>query len=227
MSRLSSNLGGSNNSVQLNALANTFGGSETGNDSVFGGAGQDSIYGRGGDDFLNGEAGTDYLFGGDGSDTLLGGDGFDIVYGGSGSDFVLGQAGNDILYGEAGDDLLLGGTGRDIMVGGAGADLFTYNEEDSLVEGAFELFRESIIDFSQAQGDRINLLFNSNGDGDPIDFIGNAAFTGQIFQVRYIPMGSSFTVVEADIDGNGVADLIINVSGQITFTASDFGLISG
>ena len=220
-----SNVSGSDNSFQLNALANTFGGSETGSDTVFGGAGQDSIYGRGGNDFLNGDAGTDYLFGNAGDDFLFGGDGLDILFGGEDRDFVLGEAGNDYLYGEAGDDLLLGGTGRDIMVGGAGADLFTYNEQDFVVQGGFEFFRESIADFSHAQGDKINLLFGN--DGNAINFIGTAAFSGQAFQVRYTSITSTFAVVEADIDGNGLADLIINVSGAGSFTADDFGIISG
>ena len=220
-----SNVSGLSGSFQLNALANTFSGSDAGDDSVFGGDGNDTIRGRGGADSLSGEAGTDYLFGDAGDDFLLGGDALDLLYGGAGRDFVLGEAGNDILYGEAGDDLLLGGTGRDTMVGGAGADLFTYNEDDLLTPGTFEFFREGITDFSQAQGDKINLLFGS--DGNAINFIGTAAFSGQAFQVRYTQIASSVTVVEVDIDGNGVADLIINVSGAISFTADDFGIISG
>src|SRR5262249_48658756 len=78
--------------------------------------------------------------------TLAGNALANAIYGGAGSDRLLGSGGNDVLQ---------GGAGKDILTGGSGADRFTYTVlSDSTVAAGG---RDTISDFSEAEGDRIDL----------------------------------------------------------------------
>jgi VCBS repeat-containing protein len=61
---------------------------------------------------------------------------------------AFGGTGNDIITGAIGNDLLVGGDGNDTLTGGAGADRFRFDNADGT---------DVIIDFSAAQGDRVQL----------------------------------------------------------------------
>ena len=74
-----------------------------------------------------------------------------LLYGSDGKDVLKGMAGNDTLYGYAGKDTLAGGAGNDVLFGGAGADTFLFQKSD----GAG---RDTVVDFSHAEGDVIQLL---------------------------------------------------------------------
>lgn len=110
-----------------------------GNDTASGGLGDDWVVGGQNDDLLNGDAGDDIVLGNLGADTVDGSDGNDIVRGGQGDDIVRGGAGNDFLAGDRGNDTLTGGPGADLFHVFAGSGI------------------DRILDFSQAEGDRINL----------------------------------------------------------------------
>ncbi|HLL30849.1 MAG TPA: cadherin, partial [Allosphingosinicella sp.] len=145
----------------------------------------------------------------------------DIVYGRDGHDNIHGMAGDDDLYGEGGNDTLVGGAGADRLFGGLGKDQFTYNAVSDSTASAPDL----ILDFSRAQGDRISLsaidansLVSSN---QAFTFIGSAAFSNVAGQLRYETSGG-MTTVYGDVNGDGVADLQIQLSGTIALVASDF-----
>jgi Ca2+-binding RTX toxin-like protein len=132
---------------------------DAGNDDVRGGNGDDFVYGGENDDRLEGDAGNDFLYGENGIDTLRGEEGNDFLDGGagdddaragSGNDTVLGGAGVDTLYGESGLDILNGGAGVDKMYGGSDADIFVFDAD--AVTG-----RDTVRDFSLAQGDKLEL----------------------------------------------------------------------
>ncbi len=217
-----SNLSGGDVNVTLNALANTYGGSNAG-ELVNAGDGQDSVYGRGGDDRLRGDGGNDYLFGEAGDDILTGGDGADFLYGGANTDLLIGDAGNDTLYGEAGADTLFGGTGIDVLHGGAGGDIFQFSDGDT---GATIATADRITDFAQGQGDVIDLgqIDAIRGDSNAVfAFIGTGAFSNVEGQLRYAVSGGN-TFVQGDTDGDGVADFIIRVDGLHVLNAGDFVL---
>jgi serralysin len=135
--------------------------------------------------------------------------------------FIAG-AGDDTLIGGAGADQLFGGLGADTMTGGGGADIFVYRAYAESSAGAVD----RILDL--AEGDKIDLSFfdaNISGGGadDAFTFIGSAAFTGA-GQLRAFGSGTSWTI-EADVDGNGVADLVIDVTlanPVDTIVATDF-----
>jgi Ca2+-binding RTX toxin-like protein len=128
-----------------------------GNDLLFGDAETMSGTAHGGVDNLSGGNGNDILYGDamtmtgtsvGGNDTLYGNDGDDILYG-DGAIMALGVVGgNDRIDGGAGNDVIVGGGGHDILIGGVGADHFVFAPGSGL---------DDILDFSSAQGDRIDL----------------------------------------------------------------------
>ncbi|MEM8791930.1 MAG: calcium-binding protein [Pseudomonadota bacterium] len=204
-------------------------------DLLRGGAGEDTLRGGEGDDRLDGGSGGDQLFGGAGSDTVEGGAGDDSLFGGSGSDSLYGQGGADMLSGDdgadlidggAGFDVLIGGAGADTLVGGAGTDRFVFADAaDAPVSGQG---RETIVDFRNGA----DILDLSAFDADPamsgrqpLNFIDSASFSGQTGEVR-VEGGADPEVatVEIDIDGDTLADLIIDLLGAPSLGASDFEL---
>ncbi|WP_137703373.1 lipase family protein [Marimonas lutisalis] len=72
---------------------------------------------------LQTDTGNDTLDGGAGNDTLLAGDGNDSLLGGDGDDDIADGAGNDSIFGGAGNDTLRVSTGLDTYNGGDGIDL--------------------------------------------------------------------------------------------------------
>jgi Ca2+-binding RTX toxin-like protein len=223
-----------------------------GNDTLFSQVGGGRLQGGNGDDTLHSLDGSDRLDGDAGNDTLIGENGVDALYGGDGNDTLAGDftynvsdgpqvylsfIGNDVLQGGAGDDVLIGGRGKDTLTGGAGADRFTYYVQDSL-PGAGT--RDVITDFSQAEGDRIDLshylVLGFRSSDTIFTFIGTAAFTGTEptldtegnllhynGQANYRYDGTS-TVISGDANGDKVADFEIVLLGHITPTAADFVL---
>src|SRR5690606_38435306 len=133
------------------------------------GAGSDEVFGDAGDDVIDGGAGND---------DLQGGLGDDHVRGGTGNDYVGGDDGDDVLAGNGGNDHLDGYLGADLMTGGSGADAFFIRPGDS---GTRLGERDIITDFSQAEGDRLEVYFF----GPALQFVGTAAFTAAD-QVRYV-----------------------------------------
>jgi Ca2+-binding RTX toxin-like protein len=178
----------------------------------------------GGDDLVYGGGGNDKIYGGDGNDRLYGDAGNDIVQGGAGNDRLYGGDGDDIIYGGAGDDLIEGGMGSDTLYGGTGADQFSYRPEHLLGAGTG---KDSIADFSSAQGDRILLaMLDANSQtvvNDKFSFIGTNSFSGEAGQLRYSISGGNAYVC-GDVNGDGAADFTLCVAGVTSLGADDFSL---
>lgn len=140
---------------------------------------------------------------------ITGNGGANSIDGGAGNDILFGMAGNDVLRGGAGADQLYGGTGNDVFVFGATADSTTF-------------FRDTIMDFVQGQ-DRIDLSAidarSATGFNDAFSFIGTGVFTGAAGQLRAV--GS---LVQGDVNGDGVADFELQVNGVLQLQALDFVL---
>ncbi|MGO1080371.1 M10 family metallopeptidase C-terminal domain-containing protein [Inquilinus sp. CA228] len=132
---------------------------------------------------------------------------------------LVGFDGIDTLSG-GGNDVLLGGNGADVLNGGAGADYFTY----TAVSDSTALATDTIQDF-QAGTDLISLrLIDADGNSGNNDtaflFVGTLGFSGA-GQLRYEISGGT-TTVSADVDGNGTADIVINLTGAIALQAENF-----
>jgi Ca2+-binding RTX toxin-like protein len=176
---------------------------------------------------LAGSAFDDTLIGDVGANRLLGGGGNDLLRGGAGADTLRGDTGDDRLVGGDGDDEIDGGAGADTLYGQAGADRFVYTVAGDSVPG-FDT-RDVIADFSSADGDRIDLsAIDADGDGSngntAFTFIGDTEFSGHAGELRFIDRGGRVTVIGADIDGDGRADLSIALIDSQPLTAADFVL---
>jgi serralysin len=137
---------------------------------------------------------------------------------------LIGNAGNNVLRGLDGDDLLeAGGGGSDRLFGGAGADTFRFVQLDA--SGASYAKADSIGDFSQAEGDRIDLsamdaAVLTAGQQD-FAFIGKAAFSGKAGELQTI-VANGNTYVQGDLNGDKLIDFVIVLDGKMTLTADSF-----
>jgi VCBS repeat-containing protein len=159
-------------------------------EGVVGGSGDDSLTGNTGGNILQGGAGNDILTGDDGSDILTGGDG------------------SDTLVGDNGSDILTGGNGSDTLTGGDGNDIFDYN--------SFADADDTITDFSEAEGDKLDLH-------DLLTLIG-APDHMSAFDDGYLKLAQvgDDTLVQFG-DGTGSADsfqTLVTLSG-VTLTSID------
>jgi len=128
----------------------------------------------------------------------------------NGSFNVRGGRGADTITGGAKGDVIWGALGADTLKGGAGNDVFEYlSTSESTASSA-----DVILDF--ARGDKINLS-GIDADGNAANgdtkftWLGEGAFTGQAGQLRvsHHPQYATTWVVEADVDGDSIADLTI------------------
>ena len=129
---------------------------------------------------------------------------------------VLGNEGSNTLNGMAGNDTLIGGLGADTMTGGSGADLFVFNDWH---ETGLGVLRDVITDFSQMEGDKIDLrAFDANllqAGFNSFSFIGAADFTGA-GQLRFVDH-----VLSGNVSGNAGADFEIQLVGVNNFSVTD------
>ena len=185
---------------------------------------KDNLTGDSGANVIDGGGGADVINGGGGNDTLHGGTGKDRLVGGKGHDKLFGDAGNDTLIGGKGNDRLEGGAGKDVLTGGPGADTFVFRSvKDSPAKSGWDV----ITDFSRKQGDKINLKAIDARAGTPkndaFTFIGKDAFSGRKGELRF-DGNENKTFVYGDVNGDGIADLRIELTGRIDLVKQDFVL---
>jgi len=211
--------------------------------SITGGTGNDVLDGRGGADTLIGGAGNDtYLVDRSddvivegrarGTDTVhataaaytLGDYVENLIYTGPGAfagtgnelfNTLVGGLGNDTLDGASGNDTLEGGGRADLLTGGLGADAFVYRAFSDSSASRFD----TIMDFSAAERDRIDLsAIDANtlggGDDDAFVYINSALFSGIAGELRF-----ANGVLQADGNGDRIADLTIRLAGITTLAA--------
>jgi Ca2+-binding RTX toxin-like protein len=182
---------------------------------------------------LNGFGGDDTLTGGNLADALTGGDGNDSLDGGGGTDLLIGGAGNDVLNGGAGRDILTADGGGDNLTGGDDGDIFAFvfvkDSQPGMSNGLPNF--DTISDFQEnstfgANADVIDLRLIDANSGQ----IGNQAFAFGGNSPTVIANGVTFfhdngnTIVQADVNGDATADLMIVLTGMHDLTVADFGL---
>ena len=244
-------------SFQVRAAKTTLQG--LGNDTLMGGNGNDVFIGDPGADRINGGKGTDvvfYLFSPVGVNIELGfagHNGFaqgDVVtgveflagsllndtVGGSGTVSIFGSDGDDIVFGRDGAQTLDGGEGHDFLQGlggadrlsgGAGNDNFEYfSVSDS---GLTSNNSDVITDFSQVQGDKIDLFFIDaeilQGGDQQFIFTGTVGSTLDIGYIEFQKFNNQ-THVFLSIGGDGTTNFVseIIIQGLFDLTINDFVL---
>ncbi|MGO1076671.1 calcium-binding protein [Inquilinus sp. CA228] len=222
----------------------------TGANGLFGWGGDDILRGGAGADRLDGGAGTDLvsywdssvgvtvnLLTGFGSGGDAQGDGYtsvENVNGSQGGDTLIGNAvanvlngyaGADSLNGGGGQDVLDGGAGKDTLTGGADADRFVFSAVGDSVVGAGA---DRIADFVRAQGDKIDLsaidAVTGVAGNQSFTFIGSGLFTHHAGELRAANTSPGVTTIAGDVNGDGVSDFHIVLTGNFALVAGDFVL---
>jgi Ca2+-binding RTX toxin-like protein len=125
-----------------------------------------------------------------------------------GSVRIFGGGEQDRLTGSSGNDLLYGGVGGDLLTGGPGADIYAYRD---VAESTDQRTDGLLFDGS----DKIDLSFIDAVSGTPANesftFIGSTAFANVAGQLRAVQSSANQWLVEADVNGDGAADLVIDV----------------
>ena len=159
-----------------------------------------------GDGSANGTV-VDPGFLGSGERAFLGTNRKDTLTGNVLANSFNGKKGNDWLQGGLGIDVLIGGRGNDRYVY-TGADESTATQRDSVKVGRGDRFV-----FSSFDGD-------SSTDGQQkLSFIGKKAFSGVAGELR-----ATRSVLEADLNGDSLADFAVNLRGNTLITGSNLVL---
>lgn len=187
-------------------------------------SGFENVQGTNYADTILGDSGNNKLFGENGNDSLTGLGGSDRLYGGNGNDNLSGDSGFTPTASD-GADWLVGGAGADTLRGGGGADRFQYwSVTDS---GASS---DVIMDFSEAQGDKIDL---SNIDADPtkpgwqdFHFTTGTHWSGSTVRTYQLGGNTYVSVSTYDNDthpaGGDSAEMEIKLIGLHSLEADDF-----
>ncbi|MGL4963132.1 MAG: calcium-binding protein, partial [Inquilinus sp.] len=154
-------------------------------------------------------------------ETISGSNHDDVMTGDALGNTFLGFDGADTLNGGGGGDILRGGGGADTLIGGAGNDLFSYTAVSDSTAAATDTIQDFQVGVDLISVREIDADGNrANGD-TAFSFIGTGAFTGTAGELRVVTAGS-IQVVSADVDGDQVADFVINVTSDHALTAADF-----
>ena len=149
-------------------------------------------------------------------DELIGNVLANSLIGRQGNDILIGDLGNDRIRGGVGNDLLLGGRGSDTLKGGPGNDRYVFEQASDSAPG----LRDKVY---FGQGDRFDLRAidaNINLDGQQtFQFIDNASFSGRAGELR-----ASRSVLQADLNGDAVADFSVQLHSGIRLSAANLML---
>jgi serralysin len=192
-------------------------GNGAGNDLLAGGKGNDTLIGGGGIDTATYATAdgkvivnltTGLSSGADGADTLSG---IENLIGSAFSDELTGNAGDNELNAGAGKDRLVGNGGADILIGGVGKDRFIYlatsDSTDAIRDLISDLQANDILDLSAIDA-------NTGVEGNQA-FVFLAGLTGLAGQCT-ISYGEGQSLLQADTDGDGLADFSILFMGDVT-----------
>ena len=154
-------------------------------------------------------------------DVLLG-DGDDLFRSDVGATHGLvdGGAGDDRIFSAADGGAVIGGLGADLISLSGDGTVLTYTDvaDSNRTTGVDRVrFSSSIVlDLSQIDAD-------TTQDGDQaFTFILNTAFTGTAGELRIKVLGETQATLLGDVDGDGHADLVINLSGSEGAILQDF-----
>ncbi|SKA39522.1 type I secretion C-terminal target domain (VC_A0849 subclass) [Enhydrobacter aerosaccus] len=130
---------------------------------------------------------------------------------GAGAIDATGNAVANLIVGNEGNNRITGGGGADTLTGGAGNDTFVFTAASDSTPAA----ADTITDFTQGSD---SLDLSAIGQ---FRWLGTAAFDHQANALHYASAGG-ITTLSADINGDGVADFAVNLTGTLPLTTADF-----
>jgi Ca2+-binding RTX toxin-like protein len=165
-----------------------------------------------------------------GVDEIIGSQFADILFGFDSADVIMGNEGDDEMNGGENDDNLTGGKGADEQTGGIGADTFFFL---ALADSTKKpIGRDTLLDFSHSEGDKIDLeeIDARKGDGtanSKFKFIGKQKFgdvdTKNKGELRY-KVKNGDTLIQGNIDSDNKVEFAILLDGVIKLQKGDFVL---
>ena len=192
-------------------------GNGAGNDLLAGGKGNDTLIGGGGIDTATYATAdgkvivnltTGLSSGADGADTLSG---IENLVGSAFSDDLTGDADANELNAGAGKDRLTGSGGADLLIGGGGKDRFIYIGVSDSTDAARDLISDlqanDILDLSAIDA--------NIGVGGNQAFVLATSLTGVAGQCT-VSYGAGQSLLQADTDGDGLADFSLLFTGDVT-----------
>jgi Ca2+-binding RTX toxin-like protein len=123
---------------------------------------------------------------------------------------LFGGKSGDTLKGGALADLIHGNLGADILAGNGGADVFRYQDVGESTASSLDHILDFAAGIDKVDLSRIDADTNSAGN-QAFSWIGSNAFSGSAGQLRAYQDGASW-FVEGDTNGDGVADLVIQLT---------------
>ncbi len=223
---------------------------EAGNDILNGGLGDDTMTGGNGSDVYHVDSFGDFVIetnatpGTGGTDTVNSSIDYWLVdnveklvlsgtaaIGGTGNvlgNTITGNKAANMLSGYGGNDVICGGLGRDTLGGGDGLDDFDFNSMSET--GKTSTTRDRITDFVHLQDDvdlsTIDASTKATGN-NAFKFIGTASFhkfAGELKYAQFNYAGSvnDKTIISGDVNGDGLADFTIELTGLKLLSAGDF-----
>lgn len=186
--------------------------------STFGHSGRDLIVNKGN---MNGDvtldSGNDLY---DGRTGLLQG----AAHGGGGRDRLFGGSEANVLFGDGGRDEIAGGLGADFLTGGEDRDTFVFRAigDSSLRHGGRDIIEDFQNVFDSIDLSVLDANIRMKGN-QRFEFIGRDEFSGDASELRYRwELGNTF--IDGDVDGDGEADLSVQLNGQIDLATGNFEL---
>jgi Ca2+-binding RTX toxin-like protein len=144
---------------------------------------------------------------------VIGGEAADSITGSAADDTIRGGGGADTIKAGAGNDLIVGGSGADVLIGGTGANTFRYEAVSDSTGGSIDKI-EGLTSADHIDLSAIDADVATAGDQafNRVDAFSHAA--GEL-TVSY-SHATGLTTVSGDVDGDGVADLVIHITGDQT-----------
>lgn len=133
-------------------------------------------------EFETSESGQNTLNGGADNDILIGDKGNDTLYGDGGNDIIYGGKGNDTINGDEGEDILIGGEGTDTIAGGMDNDILVAGETILSANAIKNMVTSGNVDLSKFESGKMeqNTLTGGSGDDILIGDVGNDTLDGEI-----------------------------------------------
>jgi Ca2+-binding RTX toxin-like protein len=137
------------------------------------------------------------------------------------SDTLIGNSTRNIMSGGQGNDILSGGESGDILTGGVGADTFDFKSVSDSIASSTR--RDVITDFSQAEGDKIDLsgidAISGTTANDAFTLVSSYSQTAG--ELRFDHKNGD-TFLYGDVNGDGSSDFVVQLTGSIDLSQGDF-----